>query len=610
MWVTRHSKWNYKTTKLEKFFVEKIIQRCDYDETISKKHRTVNGYTQLIELIKLAELSKKRIRTLRSLSITIKESKSQFIKQNIANDIIINKYFIDLKNFLINFNEEEAFKNDSLDKVEYLIHSLKKHSIQLEKNYFISLINELKQIDFSETKELERNIENITKLVDLIIPYLLHRGYSISTLNEVLRRWIETKNHIDLDKFLGFFNKQENYYEILILLGNNSVVNSQLKNVIYKSGEGDIRKASEFINDFSSTKIFNPRDEVLYYSCSTSDPVSFVRNKYDFLLKNLVIQRDRKSLNIFTTFFKDAYWKKTPSSFKHYKNIVINGDPISVVSRKSTLMLSLENNKYLAFNDESSLDFINNENLKKSIYYYNLALGSKSIENSLSLLWTTIETILPYRTHKADIENVRDIFSKVFGFGAITRDIQYLIKRIAIVNRVNKDCFKSIGIDTLPKNNTGKDLIIWLDWLKTDSLNKFKHFDAISSLLATEYMTTIKPLLSGKLSCILNRVTASKESIEFQLQRIYLHRNQIVHSGDYINEYTNLWIHLEWYIGKFLYFIVLETEINKTYNNTEEQFRHIESEFEYCYSYLEKNKNKQCKDSDKFIKRFLEIDWQ
>ncbi len=460
------------------------------------------------------------------------------------------------------------------------------------------------------TKELERNIENISQLVDIIIPYLLYKGYSISTLNEVLRRWIETRNHINLDKFLEFFDKKENYYEIIIFLGNNTIENDQLKKIIYKSGEGDIRKASEFSADFLPIKIFNPRDEVIYYSCFVPDPVSFVRNKYDLLLKNLVIQRDRKSLNIFTSFFKDAYWKKTSSTHKYYKNIIINGDPISVVSRKSTLMLSLENNKSISFNEESSLDFIENENLKKSIYYYNLALGSKSIENSLSLLWTTIETILPYRTHKADIENVRDIFSKVFAFGALTRDIQYLIKRIAIVNRVNKDCFKSIGIDFLPKNNTGKDLMIWLDWLKTDSLNKFKHFNTISGLLATEYMNTIKPLLSDKLISIHNRITSSKESIEFQHQRIYLHRNQIVHSGDYINEYTNLWIHLEWYIGKFLYFIVLETEINKTFTNTEEQFRHIESEFEYCYSYLDKNRNKLCKDFDKLLNRFLEIDWQ
>src|SRR5690606_22270988 len=142
------------------------------------------------------------------------------------------------------------------------------------------------------------------------------------------------------------------------------------------------------------------------------------------------------------------------------------------------------------------------------------------------------------------------------------------------------------------KNNTGEDLTIWLKWLLDDPLNKFKQFDAISGLLATEYSKTIRPLIEGKLQSLSNRINSSKDSIGFQLQRIYLHRNQIVHSGDYINEYTNLWIHLEWYIGKFLYQIIKETEINKNYESIADLFQSLESEFEYCYSYLEKNKNK------------------
>lgn len=610
MWVTRNSKWNTKSSKLDRFFIEKIIQRCDYDETISKKHRTINGYTQLIELIRLAELSKTRIRTLRSLSVIIKESQSSNIKQNIVNDVVIDLYFNDLKKFISNFNQEDAFKNDSLDKIDQFIHSLKKHSIQLEKNYFSNLISELQKIDFTERKEIERNIEKLTHLIDIAIPYLLHKGYSISTLNEVLRRWIETGSHINLDKFLDFFNQKENSYEVLIFLGNNNIENNEIKKIIYKSGHGDIRKANEFSEEFNPKRIFSPRDEVIFYTCTTPDPVSFVRNQYDSILKNIVVNRDRKSLNILTNFFKNSYWKKTSSTHKFYKNIVISSDPISVVSRRSTLFLSLINNKEIPFDQNSTIDFIKNDSLKKSIYYYNLALGSKSIENSLSLLWTSIESILPYRTHKADIENVRDLFSKIFAFGAITRDLQYLIKRIAIVNRVNKDCFNSIGITRLPKNNTGEDLFIWLEWLKQEPIKKFQQFDKISSLLASEYSCTIRPLIEGKLSSLLDRVTASKESIEYQLQRIYLHRNQIVHSGDYINEYTNLWIHLEWYIGKFLYHIVTETEINEKYLNIADLFQNLESEFEYCYSYLEKNRNKLCKDSDKLITRFLNIDWQ
>lgn len=337
MWVPKNSTWYYKSTKLERFLIEKIIQRCDYDETISKKHRTINGFTQLKELIRLAELSKKRIRTLKTLGVLLKEAKSKYIKQNIVNDIIISKYFSDLKDFIQNFNEDEAFKNDSLDKIDNFIHNLKKFSIQLEKSYFNYIVKELEEIEFEEEVKLERITEKISKLVDIIIPYLLHKGYSISTLNEVLRNWIQSKDYISLEKFLDFFNHSENLYELIVLIGNNQNNNEDLKNVIYKKGIGNIRKATDFSSEFLTPRTFGPRDEVIFYETKTIDPVSFIRNQYDALLKDTVVSKDRKSLNIFTNFFKNSYWRKTGSSHKLFKNIIISGDPISVTSRRGTV---------------------------------------------------------------------------------------------------------------------------------------------------------------------------------------------------------------------------------------------------------------------------------
>lgn len=610
MWVTKVSSWNSSSTILERFFIERIIQRCDYDEAISKKHRTVNGFTQLKELIRLAELSKHRIRTIRTLIVILKESKSEFIKQNIVNDVIINKYFADLKDYVSKFDENEAFKNDSLDKVDSLIYNLKKFEIQLEKSYLQFAILELKNIDFTETEKIARAIEEITNLVDIIIPYLLHKGYSISTLNEVLRSWIVTRQHIDLTKFLEFFSSDEELYEFIVYVGSNPVDNADIKSIIYNKGEGDIRKAPDFNNEFEHPKSYGHREEVIFYEKITNDPVSFIRNQYDNLLKDTVVNKDRKSLSIFTNFFKNSYWRKSDSTHKFFKNIVISGDPISVTSRKSTLFSSLVNNYTIPFSEGSSLDFIKNPQLKKALYNYNLAIGSKSIENSLSLMWTAIETILPYRPFKADIENVRELFGKTFSFGAITRDIQYLIKRIIVVNAVNNGCFRSMGISLLPKDPVGEDLRYCIEWLKTDSEDKFDKFNKVSPLLACEYAQTMKPLLRGKLQDILKRINSSKHSIEFQIQRIYLHRNQIVHSGDYINEYTNLWIHLEWYIGKFLYYIILETEIKSEGYTIEKLFMNLEADFEYTYSYIEKNPNKLCKDSERVLASLFKVEWQ
>src|SRR5690606_41006464 len=109
------------------------------------------------------------------------------------------------------------------------------------------------------------------------------------------------------------------------------------------------------------------------------------------------------------------------------------------------------------------------------------------------------------------------------------------------------------------------------------------------------------------LKFILDRINSSKESIEYQLQRIYLHRNQIVHSGDYINEYTNLWIHLEWYVGKLLYIIVKENEISNNFETIESLFLDIESQFDFIISYLEKNSSKSIKDSKRILESLYKI---
>lgn len=608
MWIPKSNVWNKDMTPSEQFLAERFLQRCDYDEAISKKHRTINGYTQLNELIKLCELSLKRIRTVKTLVVILKEAQSETIKQNINNDLIVNIYFQDLKKYIKSLNPEEELKTDNLDKVRGILYNLKKFSIQLEKYYFSNLLIELNKIDFKEEVKIQRELMSISNLIDLIIPFYLHKGYSINSLNEVFKRWINKGYHINLARFTKFFNNNKNLYELLVYIGNNELEINEIRNVVYKSGLGDIKSAKIFNSEFYNKKQYIDRDKVIYYSTEAKDPISFIRNQYDFLLRNLVINRDRNSLSIFNTFFKHSYFRRSTGNQRFFTKIKVDSDPISVNSRTSTLINSLiKDSTITTFNKNSQLDFIKDENLKKAIFYYNLGLGSKSIENSLSLIWTSLECILPYRIFKPDIENIRYILSKTISVGAFTRDIKYLIKRINSVDKVNDNCFEHIRINELDRNINCSTISKWMNWLLEDSENKFSEFNKQSSLLAFEYSALIRPISTGKLKFILDRINSSKESIEYQLQRIYLHRNQIVHSGDYINEYTNLWIHLEWYVGKLLYIIVKENEINKNFESTESLFLDIESQFDFITSYLEKNSSKNIKDSKRILESLYKI---
>jgi hypothetical protein len=84
-------------------------------------------------------------------------------------------------------------------------------------------------------------------------------------------------------------------------------------------------------------------------------------------------------------FFDRVYWRLKGEYKFQISNFIL--DPINVSKRKSTLLETLNriSDCYgLNHSENSNLPYI--PQISDSLYYYNLALGSKSIENSLSLL--------------------------------------------------------------------------------------------------------------------------------------------------------------------------------------------------------------------------------
>jgi hypothetical protein len=252
------------------------------------------------------------------------------------------------------------------------------------------------------------------------------------------------------------------------------------------------------------------------------------------------------------------------------------------------------------------------ETLKKAIYYYNTALGSKSIENSLSLLWTSLETILPYRFGSSDIESVQNFVAKSLCLGAYSRDVFSFSLRLIQTNQMHEHCLNILGTRGFENQYTDKGLIRWFEWLRNDQDkdNRLKLLKECSELLAFNYVKLGKPLAQGKLEYFLLRLKSSEDSIKFQLQRIYLHRNQIVHSGDLVNEYTNLWVHLEWYVGKLIAIALIKQEFLKQPANIGDIYREIESDYDYLISYLTSNKNKKIVDSPRILPMLFNHTWQ
>lgn len=616
MWVNKADNWSIDLKPLERFLTERIIQRCDLDESISNKHKTSNGYSQLEELVSLCTLTMERSRTIRTVKVLIEESKSPLLTQNICNDVIISKYFSDLKYFITNYDQNKLTidsNQPNLVELTFLIHKLKKFKSQLERGYFRCLSKEFFKVNYAETEKFYRHAARIAELVDILIPYLIFEGYAISSLSEVLKSWVEKRYKATARRIFYFFNFRKRTYDYLIKI--DKAVEEEYESIIplleedqqIKITAGNVRELKRTRRELRN--LFEDEQSIILYTHSDLDPHNHFRSIYDRLLKRLVQKKERQSLTLFNSFLNSCYWR-IPKSRKEYHFVQLSNDPINVNSRGRTLRDTLIKSKddfAYSFDEKTSIVIPKNEQLSNSLYYYNLALGSKSIENSLSLLWTSLESLLPFRVYYSDIECVQDFVSKSLAIGSIVRDIYAFGKRMNFVNNENGNSFEAIGCNSISNCFCKKGITEWYKWLVEvgNHSEKFELIKNNSELMAYEYQRIGKPLVEGKLSYLKDRIQTSNDSMKFQLQRIYLHRNQIIHSGNLVNEYTNLWSHLEWYAGKLLAYAIIKIEINKSEESLCDLFIEVHSDFDYIMSYLQKNSSKSIKDVSNRVKEIL-----
>ena len=600
MWIAKKDDWHESHTDLSKYFIEKIKQRVDYEETISNRHRTTNGFTLINEISEVALLTQKRIKSVHRLISLLTESASSIISSSITNDYILKKYHTDIIDYYANINPNKLKENGK--ELSELLNKSKINILRLQDDYYSKIVYELEQIDFN-SEEFERNSITIDNLIECLIPYLLHQGYSATSISDIAYRYIKksgaTRSPLQIIK--NFSNDRRNFCFLLKVEKGREEMNSILSYLDSKSVSYEITN-TKTISKYLFDDFVLGENEILYLiKHSTIDPHNYLRNIYEIGLKNHVAVKDRLSLQFFTNFFDSVYWRFDFNTHKFQKsNISI--DPINVPKRKSTLLSTLEIIKRsydFQFVENQGIPFV--KDIRDSLYYYNLALGSKSIENSLSLLWTSLETLLPYRLKNNDIENVQYFVSKSLSVGAIGREITSFGSRFINTNWVNNESLTELGLYTSYFNYKPEGIRKWIDWLATDYTEDNDPYDTLkenSNLLCKKFCS-LNDIFTGKnddsVEYWLQKIKSSETSIKYQLDRIYLHRNQIVHSGKFINEYSNLWNHLEWYVGKLLSFTVIKfiQLENKTDFDKERIFMQLEADIDKLINLLKNNRTKK-----------------
>lgn len=620
MWIGKKTEWHKSHTDLSKYFIEKIKQKVDPTEIISNKHKTTNGYTLIHEIIHATELVRKRNKFKRRLKSLIEEAQSKEISTSIINDFIVLKYFPDIKDYFIKYKFNLSVSDKSL--ANFVI-KLKVFAKRLDNYYYQYLEKEFKKIDF-KSSEFKRNAEQLDKLIELLVPYIIYYGYSATSVSNISYRFVQkTHGFHSPMRIISHFKGSPSKLKFLLHVSKKSKELKYIKDKInrkkiqltvveYKSIKNQILpKALKQIKTTNDS-------EFIELSSEHIDPHNFLRNLYDQGLKRYVASKNRYSLSHFNDFFDNSYWKFAKSNNHLYENSKFSHDPINVVQRVSTLYTTLDRvalDYGFKFKQDKELPII--PDLHQSIYFYNLALGSKSIENSLSMLWTALESLIPYRLKESDIDNVKYFVGKSLSFGAFSRDLMSLISRCVELNSLEKDCLKDLDIDCSLIRHNPSDISSWARWLtkKFDSdKDPYPIFKQYSNLICNTFcdlnnMYNGTDVKKSKVKYWSSRMNSSCISIEHQLDRIYLHRNQIVHSGKFINEYSNLWSNLEWYVGKLLSYAFIKLLPNNG-TTLESAFLELESDYDQITNIFKVNKDKSISELADSFELIFKHPWQ
>ncbi|MGY8909571.1 MAG: hypothetical protein ACKVIG_06895, partial [Flavobacteriales bacterium] len=522
----------------------------------------------------------------------------------------------DIIDYYSKFNTQRLKDNGT--GISELVNKSKIFLLSLQKSYFLNILLELEKIEFDST-QFDRNAVVIDNLIDCLIPYLLHIGFSATSISDISYRYIKKKNALKSPVLIvqNFKNVRRKYCFLIKVEKGREEIKVILENLASKDVECKLTNSIEISKFLFDDFIVEPNQDLYIINHSTLDPHDYLRNIYELGLKNYVAKKDRLNLDFFTSFFDSVYWRFDKGNHKFQKsNISI--DPINITKRKSTLITTIETLKRsldFQFDKTEGIPFISE--IRDSIYYYNLALGSKSIENSLSLLWTSLETLLPYRLKNNDIENVQYFVSKSIAIGSIGREVTSFANRMINTNYVNDSSLEDLGLYLSYCNYKPEGIKKWFEWLATEYKESFDPYDKIktsSNLLCNKFCFLNETFIGKNGATVeywLNKIKSSEDSIKYQLDRIYLHRNQIVHSGKFINEYSNLWSHLEWYVGKLLSYCVIEffkLESNEELSK-EKIFMQLEANNDMLINLLKNNRTRKINEVSFLYNQVCQESW-
>jgi hypothetical protein len=331
MWVATN--WHDSHSDLSKYFIEKLKQVVDYKEIISNQHYTTNGFVLISEIVDVEKLVKANPRYVNRLVSLVKEAKSSRLNSSIVNDYIIQTYHPDILRFFHEANIDRIKKEDYRNGFFLQVKTFK---IRLESNYLSNIKFELNSINFS-SPEFKRESERIDKVIDSLVPFLIYKGYSPTSISDIAYRHITKDDGANSAvRIVNNFSFRSNNYRFLIKVRHNDSAYASLRGFLQEKGISFAFVDHETLRreNLNDDIHLEEDDRLLEIISSTIDPHNFLRSLYDQSIKRFILGGSQISLQSFNDFFETAYWR-FDSEGHYFQRSIIELDPININSRKN-----------------------------------------------------------------------------------------------------------------------------------------------------------------------------------------------------------------------------------------------------------------------------------
>ncbi|PKJ52330.1 hypothetical protein [Bacillus sp. SN10] len=580
MYIVGDKGWEPSHTDTSKYFIHKFAQLVDAEEVITNRHYSTNGLILFEEIYQTATMSLKRWKSHHRLKNLLEECQNDKIPSSIVNDIIIEKHFRpaikELEQWVIegkkDFNYQLAGKIQSGSLI---------YTATIKEKYYELIKEELKKLDFT-SKRFEPICKQVDLLLGLLVPQLVYDGYSLAFLQVAPKRLKKTHVSKIIDFLFSFFsNKEDREYTCFIPNTGGSIA-SDLSDLL-NADLVDLPEGSFYGNEIPNIK------EGLKFTVKGKDPYSSLTSAVTNVFRTI-------SLNIQDVDTNLVNWD-SPYYLNGSKNKYVlfdfkkSNDPLvpNPNFRANTLQRSLT--KHDSFLDAVEIDVL--KKIEEPLYFYNLARTVPSIENSYILLWTSLEALMGLRSEKSDIEIVQSNVARAIAMGAVGRRVNSFVDRLRLTvakNRWKKGDYPHLGTET--SNN----ICYWIEWLADSQYAQTSRdpYNYLKSdpLLCRNYCKINESW--NKLGDLLSIIKDSNKSVEYQLERLYLTRNLIIHSAQFGKSGSYLWLHLEWYVGKLLsqtiQFLRYGYDIEKS-DPRDLVFGNFQGQYQSTIDYLERHKD-------------------